>query len=633
MPDASTNLRVLIVEDSADDAALVLRELRKSGYEPVSERVDTASAMRAALHDKPWDIILSDFVMPGFGGIDALLIAKEGGLDLPVILVSGKVGEETAVEAMKAGATDFVMKDRLGRLGSVVKRELADATARKQAESLRTQLAAIVQSSNDAIIGMNTDGVITSWNPGAEKVYGYSAEDVVGKSVSILAPADKKEETRGRIEAVKRGEAVNDVETNRIRKDGRSIDVVFSVSPIKDSGGRTVGVSAIVRDITEKKLAERALLKVNRALKALSDCNLALIHASDEIQLLNEICRVIVNAGGYRLAWVGYVEHDAKKTVRPVAQSGFEPGYMEHADITWADNEGGRGPLGIAIRSGQLQVVQDVKTDPCFEPWRANAVKLGYDSVLVAPLVSDSVTLGALSIYAAGADAFDIEEITLLSELAADMAFGIATLRTRSAHERSAQRLLDSMEATIQAVAGTVEMRDAYTAGHQRRVAELATAIARDMGLAPDQVHGIYLAAVVHDLGKIHIPAEILTKPGKLSAIEFELIKTHPGSGYDILKGVDFPWPIAQIVLQHHERLDGSGYPGGLKGNEIVLEARILMVADVVEAMASHRPYRPAVGIDSALKEIERGRGSAYDAAVVDACLRLFAEKRFAFSS
>lgn len=633
MPDAKPILRVLLVEDSADDAALVLRELRKSGYEPVSERVETAEAMRAALSSRPWDIILSDYVIPGFGGIDALLIAKESGLDLPLVLMSGKVSEETAVVAMKAGATDFVMKDRLGRLGSVVKRELSDAATRRQAEAVRTRLAAIVQSSNDAIIGMDPDGVITSWNPGAEKVYGYSAEEVVGKPVSLLAPAEKKGETRAFIEIMKRGELVTDIETHRIRKDGGSIEVAYRLSPIKDPHGRTVGVSAIVRDITEKKQAERALLKVNRALKTLSDCNQALIHASDEMQLLNEICNVIVSAGGYRLAWVGYVEQDAQQTVRPVAQMGFEPGYMEHAHITWADNERGCGPLGIAIRSGQLQVVQDVKTDPCFKPWRANAVELGYDSVLVAPLVSDAMTLGALSIYAAGANAFDTGEIALLRELADDMAFGIATLRTRQANERSAQRLRRSLEATIQAVAGTVEMRDAYTAGHQRRVAELASAIASDLGLAPEQVHGVYLAAVVHDLGKINIPAEILSRPGKLSAVEFELIKAHSEAGYDILKSVDFPWPIAQIVLQHHERLDGSGYPRGLKGDQILLEARILMVADVVEAMASHRPYRAALGIELALQEIAAHAGVRYDPDVVRSCIGLFREKAFAFKA
>ena len=186
---------------------------------------------------------------------------------------------------------------------------------------------------------------------------------------------------------------------------------------------------------------------------------------------------------------------------------------------------------------------------------------------------------------------------------------------------------------TIQVVATIVELRDPYTAGHQRRVADLAVAIATELGLPEGQVHGLHLAGSIHDLGKIYVPAEILSKPGKLTAIEFSMIKIHPQAGYDILKDVEFSWPIAQMVLQHHERLDGSGYPQGLKADGILIEAKILVVADVVEAMATHRPYRAALGIDAALKEIERGHGTAYDAAVVDACMKLFGEKRFAFEA
>jgi HD-GYP domain-containing protein (c-di-GMP phosphodiesterase class II) len=162
-------------------------------------------------------------------------------------------------------------------------------------------------------------------------------------------------------------------------------------------------------------------------------------------------------------------------------------------------------------------------------------------------------------------------------------------------------------------------------------VAELACAIANEMGLHDDQAYGIRMGGLIHDLGKISIPAEILSKPGRITAIEFDLIKTHPKVGYDILRPIEFPWPIAQMVLQHHERMNGSGYPAGLSGDGILLEARILGVADVVEAMASHRPYRPARGIDKALKEISENKGSLYDSYVVDACLNLFMEKGFEF--
>jgi len=153
------------------------------------------------------------------------------------------------------------------------------------------------------------------------------------------------------------------------------------------------------------------------------------------------------------------------------------------------------------------------------------------------------------------------------------------------------------------------------------------------MGLAEEKIHGIHLAASVHDLGKINIPAEVLSKPGEITDIDFNLIKTHPQAGYDILQGIDFPWPIAHMVLQHHERLDGSGYPQGLKGEAILLEARILSVADVVEAMSSHRPYRPGLGIEAALAEITKNRGAFYDSQVVDACLALFREQHYSFKS
>ena len=207
-------------------------------------------------------------------------------------------------------------------------------------------------------------------------------------------------------------------------------------------------------------------------------------------------------------------------------------------------------------------------------------------------------------------------------------------LREREKSLREAlDRLRTALNGVIQAMAVAVETRDPYTAGHQQRVARLALAIGRDMGLSAESLEAIRMAGVVHDVGKISVPAEILSKPTRLTDLEFALIKTHPQVGYDILKNIEFPWPIARIVLQHHEKLDGSGYPDGVKGDEILVEARILVVADVVEAMASHRPYRPALGISVALEEISRNRGTLYDSEAAGACLRLFEEGRFSFDS
>ena len=215
----------------------------------------------------------------------------------------------------------------------------------------------------------------------------------------------------------------------------------------------------------------------------------------------------------------------------------------------------------------------------------------------------------------------------------------LASLRDITEHKKVQKRLSESLEdvrktlrETIRAVARTVEMRDPYTAGHQQRVADLSRAIAEEMGLTSDETEGIYLGALIHDTGKICVPAEILAMPRNLTDNEMEMIRCHPENGYQILKEIDFPWPVARIVLEHHERMDGSGYPKGLCGEEISLEARIVCVADVVEAMASNRPYRPGLGMEKALAEITESKGTNYDPEVVDACLRLFKEREFNFT-
>jgi len=211
-----------------------------------------------------------------------------------------------------------------------------------------------------------------------------------------------------------------------------------------------------------------------------------------------------------------------------------------------------------------------------------------------------------------------------------------AAVRRRARHaDDTLQRTVDLLERTVQGAIQTLaflaEMRDPYTAGHQRRVTELAEAVAATMGVDVERRHLIVAAGTLHDLGKTAVPTEILTRPGRLTAAEFDLIRDHPRTGFEILAGIEFPWPVADVVLQHHERLDGSGYPGGLEGSDIRVEARILAVADVIEAMSSDRPYRPALGLDQALDEIAVNRGTVYDADVSDACRDIFAAG-FSFS-
>ncbi|MDO8635291.1 MAG: HD domain-containing protein, partial [Dehalococcoidia bacterium] len=198
--------------------------------------------------------------------------------------------------------------------------------------------------------------------------------------------------------------------------------------------------------------------------------------------------------------------------------------------------------------------------------------------------------------------------------------------------QRRVDQVRKVLGTAVQAIASMIERRDPYTAGHQRRVAELALAVAAEIGISADQIDGLRMASVIHDIGKISVPVEILSKPTKLTGPEFSLIKSHAQAGYDILKEMEFPWPVARIVLEHHERINGSGYPQGLTDGQFLIESRILAISDVVESMASHRPYRAALGIDAALEEIKSNKGILYDPQAVDACLKVFTEQGFTWN-
>jgi len=548
-----------------------------------------------------------------------------------------------------------------------------------------------------------------------------------------------------------------------VRPDGseRTVHEIGEVS--FSETGQPLRMIGTVQDVTELRQAEREMQRLNRALRTLSRCNTSLVHAEQEQALMEDICRILIEHGGYRFAWVGYAEQDERKTIRPVAHAGYEDGFFDTLNVTWSDDESGLTPTGQAIRNREVFIARDIAgAGEEFGAWREAALQQGYASVVALPLLSEGDIFGAITIDAAEAEAFDPAELRLLMEMAGDLAFGIRTLRNRreqelaeaalketeeryeelyesapnaylsvsavdgsllqfnqalcdtlgydratlagmkvfelyadtedglarakkifagfkqgkgvrdielqmrhhdgypvwvsvsidpvldpagkvvesrsmvidiSARKRAeeershfAEQLQRSLFQTIRAIALTIEKRDPYTAGHQERVAELAVQIGHRMGLDEQRLEGVRLGAMIHDIGKISVPAEILNRPGKLDDVLFSIIKTHPLNGYEIIRGIEFPWPLAEMVVQHHERLDGSGYPKGLKGDEIILESRILAVADVVEAMASHRPYRAALGPQVALEEITHGKGVLYDPAVVECCLAIFRE-------
>jgi PAS domain S-box-containing protein/putative nucleotidyltransferase with HDIG domain len=389
----------------------------------------------------------------------------------------------------------------------------------------------------------------------------------------------------------------------------------------------------VERQNAARELASKQLVQLNRMYRTISRCNETLVRASDEVELCRMMCGVLTEEGGFCMAWVGYAHlQDPDKCIELVAAAGVDEGGVEDLKRTYAGGERAQeSAAATAIRTGEIKVFVDILNDDQCSFERELALRFGYSSIIAIPLKLDQNNNGVLVVCSSQSDGLTDDVIRLLIELGNDLVFGIGNLRSRAERIAILEKLERSLDHAVAAIAATVEMRDPYTAGHQRRVAKLAVAVATEMGLSSDKVEGLRVACVVHDIGKIHVPAEILSNPGGLSSAEVQMIETHSRTGWEILKGIDFPWPVAEIVYQHHERLDGTGYPRGLKGDEILLEARILAVADVVEAMTSHRPYRAALGVILGLQEISRNKGVLYDATAVDACLRLFTEKNYEF--
>jgi PAS domain S-box-containing protein len=469
-----------------------------------------------------------------------------------------------------------------------------------------------------------------------------SPEDVIGKDDFQMAWREQAELYRADDKRVMTlGQPKLDYDEPQTTADGSMIWLRTSKVPIRDDKGNVIGILGIYEDITARKQSEVEWHNASRALRAIGACNEAMFCSQNEADLLKAVCTLIVDIGEYRMSWIGYAQDDADKSVKPAALHGVEQGYLDDRRFSWDENSPvGRGPTGHAIRTGKPQINQNFLTNPNLAPWREAALQRGYQSSIALPLIDTTGVFGALMIYAVEPDAFSTREVELLEGLAKNLAFGVNALRTRAERDRiteeNQRRMVaqqQSLKDFVRVIASTVEMRDPYTAGHQQRVSQLAAAIAREMGLSEHTAIGIELASLVHDVGQINIPAEIMCRPGKLREYEYPLIQKHPQTGYEALKDIQFPWPIATIVWQHHERLDGSGYPQGLKGDQILLESRITAVADVTEAMLSHRPYRPARTMDYVIAELESGSGTRYDKAAVDACLTLLREKRFSFNN
>jgi PAS domain S-box-containing protein/putative nucleotidyltransferase with HDIG domain len=580
-------LRVLIVDDSDDDAKLLLRNLHNGGYDPKWERVETAEAMESALDREKWDVILCDFKMPHFSAPAALKLSQDKNIDLPFIIVSGAIGEDTAVTAMKSGAHDFLMKDKLAKLVVTIEREIRETKIRQEKkkadEMLKKSEENFRHSLDDSPLGIRvvaSNSQTLYANQAILDIYGYkSFEELTTTPHEKRYTPECYAEYKIRKEKRKQGEDIPSYyELSIIRKDGKIRHLEVFRKQVLWNG--ELQFQALYNDITDRKQAEKELRESEERYRVVVE------NAHEAIIITQDLKLVFANRAA--VDNIGYSEE--------TLTSGTFTSFIHPDDRRM-----------VADYHRKRLTGDDV---PSFYSFRiisqSGKVKWVELNSTVIQWNKRPATLNFLN---------EITERKLLEEE-----------RTESYN-----RMKKALQATVHSIALLVEMKDPYTSGHQQRVSELAEALAAEMNLTKDRQDFVRTAALIHDIGKVSIPSEILSKPTKLTELEFQLIRTHSQSGYNILKDIDFPWPVADLILQHHERMDGSGYPHNLKGESILLEARILAVADVLEAISSHRPYRPAWGITLAIEEISNNRGTLYDKDVADACMKLFKEEKFSF--
>ncbi len=473
-----------------------------------------------------------------------------------------------------------------------------EVTVRKQAEkALRESERRLYDIFNflpDATFAINKKGKVIAWNKAMEEMTGIKTGDILDKGNYEYNLPFYGERRPSLIDLVLRKDEEIEEAYQFIRRDdtillGESVvnmneeDHILwgKASPLYDSGGNIVGAIETIRDITEQKMTEESLVKAEAEYRSIFE------NAQEGIFRSTFDGRFIIA----NQALASMLRYDSPRELFNVVTDIPRQLYVNPDDYETL-----------------IQMIEEYGPIKGFE---VQFYRKGGEMLWVS-INMNSVRDTDGQMYYEGI----VEDIAMRKKVDEE-------------RKQSMTRLREALGATIQAMAVVVETRDPYTAGHQKRVAALARTIATEMGLPQSKIDGIRMTGSIHDVGKLAVPAEILSKPTKLTEVEFSLIKTHPQAGYLILKDIDFPWPISTIVLQHHEKLNGSGYPLGLKGHEILLEAKIVCVADVVEAMASHRPYRPSLGIEKALEEISKNRGTLYDPDVVDTCIKLFHEKGY----
>lgn len=622
----SVLLHVLIVEDSEDDTLLIVRQLQKGGYDPSYERVETPAALAAALDRQPWDIVISDYAMPHFSGLDALKIVQDQRPGLPFILVSGTIGEDTAVAAMRAGAQDYIMKDNLKRLAPAVERELAEAQvrhARRQAEEELRQsderFRLTVEGVHDyGIFMLNPEGRIINWNIGAERTFGYAAGEIIGQDMSRFYPS----------EAIDQGKLPRDLEKAaregryeeegwRKRRDGSEFWADVVVTALYPDGTAPRGFVAVVRDITERKQAQEEIRRQMERLGALRAIESAISSSLDLRVTLSVILDQVITQLQVDAADVLLLDLPTQ-TLHYAASRGFRSTEITRTRIRLGEGYAGRAALTRQWQStGSLSENDKTLLRPKLLALEA------FTSYYAVPLIAKGQVKGVLEIFHRAPLSPDQGWKEFLDALVGQAAIAIDNATLFDDLQRSNLELVLAYNATIEGWSRALDLRDRETEGHTQRVTEQAIELARAMGINENDLAHMRRGALLHDIGKMGIPDRILLKPGGLTEEEWDIMRRHPIYAYEWLSPIQFLSSSLDIPYCHHERWNGGGYPRGLSGEEIPLTARIFAVVDVWDALTSDRPYRPSWQKDRVIDYLQAQVGTQFDPAVVDAFIKM----------
>ena len=490
---------------------------------------------------------------------------------------------------------------------------LNDITERKQAEESLQESNEIfkqfMENSPNYVFFKNDKIQAIRLSSNYEKMLGKPMHELLSKTMDDLFPSDlAKSMIADDLRVLNEGKQI----TVEEELNGRFYTTIKFPIIIK---GKPRYLAGYTIDITERKQAELLIL-IQR------DLALAISFSHKLDEALSQCLDTILQLSEMDCGRI-YLIDKASGDLNLICHRNLSPAFIKGVSHYKADSAHTR----LVLQGKPLFTLYSGVDLPLSQVELAEKLK----AFAVLPLIFEKRVIGYLNL--ASKQLEEVSEINkeVLKTAATLIGEGITRLKIEEEFKKTNQKLQKAIKSIIKAMALVLEKRDPYTAGHQERVTKLSCAIAGEIRLPKDKIKGLYMAGIIHDIGKINIPTEILSKPGRLSEIELSLIQTHPQIANDILKEMELPWEVSSIVLQHHERMDGSGYPAGLSGKDIILEARILAVADVVEAMASHRPYRPALGLDKALEEITQNKDTLYDPQVVDACLKLFKEKGFKF--